>query len=193
MFARPWYLWEDSTLIFVINRLGENAMSRTLNATLPVILFISALALSACATKPEAVPAAAPAPVEAAVQEPAAPQPEAEAEAVTAPAPVEVEAESSFAPPPAPEPIAPKPRKRVAKRSAPPMPPAPVIAEAPIVEPEAPAALPVESKPPVIVAPQKQEIQEEGFLEKYWLWLVGLAVVIAGIVVWWRKGGEVEG
>ncbi len=168
-------------------------MSRMLNAILPAILLISALTLSACATKPEAVPAAEPPPVET-VQEPAAPEPEPEAEAVAAPAPVEVVEESSFAPAPAPEPIAPKPRKRVAKRSPPPMmSPAPVIAEAPIAEPEAPAVSPDEFKPPVTVAPVKQEIQEEGFLKKYWLWLlVGLTAVIAGIVVWWRRGGGVE-
>jgi len=50
----------------------ENAMSRKLNIAIPAALLLSALALSAFATKP--VPVAAPAPVVVAAEQPPAPE-----------------------------------------------------------------------------------------------------------------------
>ena len=49
-------------------------MPRTLNVVAPVVLLLSALALSACATKPKEAPVAEPAPVTVAEETPAAPE-----------------------------------------------------------------------------------------------------------------------
>jgi len=40
------------------------------------------------------------------------------------------------------------------------------------------------------LAPPATEIAEVGFLEQYWLWLLGLVIVIAGVGVWWWKRQE---
>jgi hypothetical protein len=70
-------------------------------------------------------------------------------------------------------------------------PPEPVVAPAPIVVPAAPAAMPPEPTPPVTVAPPPK-VAEPGFLERYWLWLLGLVIAIIAIVIWGRKsqGGK---
>jgi hypothetical protein len=178
------------------NESRENCMSRTLNAAVPLTLLFSALVLSACATKPEVAPIAEPAPVEVvteapsapvAVPEPPAPAPVPVAAPEPAPAPVVAEQ-------PAPKPIVHKAKKKVVKKAAPKVapPPAPVAAPAPV----APIALPPpppEPSKPVAIAPQPvKKVAEPGFLEQYWLWLLGLVIVIAGIVVWQRKsqGGK---
>ena len=67
-------------------------------------------------------------------------------------------------------------------------PPAPVEAAAPIVAPEAPAVVQPEPAPPATIEPPAKE--EAGFLEQYWKWLLGLVIVIAGVVVWWRKNQQ---
>ena len=154
-------------------------MSRTLNAAMPAVLLLSALALSACATKPEAVPVAAPAPVVVVAEKPSAP------EVAVEPAPVTVAEQPAVVAKPAPQHA--KAKKHVAKHTPPKAaPPEPVMAPAPIVVPAAPAVLPPEPSPPVTVAPPPK-IAEAGFLERYWLWLLGLVIAIAAIVVWGRK------
>jgi hypothetical protein len=161
-------------------------MSRTLNAVVPVALLFSALALSACATK-EAPPIAPPAPVEVVAETPPAP------EAVPAPAPVAVPAPAPvvIAEQPSPKPVVVhKAKQKAAKKPAPKAaPPAPVAAPAPVVEQKAPAVVPPpEPSPPAPVAPPPaKKVAEPGFLEKYWLLLLGLGIVIAGVVVWRKK------
>lgn len=158
-------------------------MSRKLNVSVTVALLLSALALSACATKPEVPPVAAPAPVEVVTETPpapvAAPEPAPAPVAASEPAP----APAAIAEQPAPKPIVHKAKKKVVKKAAP---PAPVAAPAPVVEPKAPEVLPQpEPSKPVTIAPQPaKKVAEPGFLEQYWLWLLGLVIVIAGIVVW---------
>jgi hypothetical protein len=59
---------------------------------------------------------------------------------------------------------------------------------APIAEQQAPASVAPEPSPPVTVAPPVEKIAQPGFLERYWLWLLGLAIVIAGVFAWlWRS------
>ena len=171
----------------------EKRMSRMLNVFIPALL-VSALALSACATKQEAVPApvAAPAPAEVVAEKPA--------EVAAEPAPAAAAATMAEQPQ-ASAPAAPKKKalkaKRVAAKPAPQAtPPAP--APAPVIEEPAPVAAPAvvvapEPAPPVAVAPPPaKEIAETGLLEQYWMWLLGLLIVIAGIVVWWRKNQVAE-
>lgn len=69
-------------------------MPRTLNVVVPVVLLLSALILSACATKPEAVPVAEPARVEVAAEMPSAP--------AVAPAPAVIAEQPAFVAEPAP-------------------------------------------------------------------------------------------
>lgn len=160
----------------------ENIMSKLRNVLLPVALLVSALALSACATKPKEA-AAEPATVP--TEKVAVPEPvPAPAAAVEQPAPAPVVAAEQ----PAPKPVVKKTRKRVHKAKAAPVKapePEPVAAPAPVVQPEAPVvAQPEPTPPPMIVQPiPKQETP--GFLEKYWLWLLG--VIIAVIAFWMVK------
>lgn len=170
-------------------------MSRMRNIVLPTALFLSVMALSACATKPKEVPVAAPAPVEAVAEKPAA----LVIEAVAAPAPAVITNQSAVVAEPAPKQEvtktmkkAFKPKKVAKAKGTPPaavpakaVTPEPVVAPAPIVKQEAPAALPPEPSPPEVIAPPAPKIAEAGFLEKYWLWLLG--IVIAGVAVWWLK------
>ena len=159
-------------------------MSRTLNVVMPVILFLTALALSACATKPKVLPVAAPAPVEVAAETPPAPA----AEIVTAPAPIVIAEQSPAVAEPAPQQlIIPKAKKKMVRRHLPKAVPAPLPAPAPIVKSEAPSVARPEPSPRVTMTPPAREIEEEGFLEQYWLWLLGLGIAIAGIVVWRSK------
>ena len=159
-------------------------MSRTFNVVAHVALLLPALALSSCATKPEAVPVAAPAPVEVAAEKPSVPEVALE----PAPAPVAIAEKPAVVVEPAPKQTVRKARNVVAKHTPPKAaPPEPVIAPAPIVVPAAPAVLPPEPSPPVAIAPPAEKIPEVGFFEQYWLWLLGLGIAIAGMVVWLRK------
>lgn len=176
-------------------------MQKTLNVAALIALLFSALALSACATKPKEVPVAEPVTAQAVAEEPpvqeAAPAPEVvaaqpeAAPAVTAEQPVAAET-------PAFEPVAAPVKKKVAKakRAAPkvllPLPAAePVVVPPPTpVETAAPVVQPPEPSPPQPVAPPAEVVVEKGFLEQYWLWLVGLVIAVAGIVVWRRKSQE---
>jgi hypothetical protein len=166
----------------------ENAMSRSPNVAIPAALLFSALVLSACATKPKEIPVAASAPVVVAAEKPSAP----EAAPEPAPAPVVIAEQPAVSAAPAPKQVVPKAKKKVAKAKSTPskaVPPPPVAAPAPIVEHAAPAVLPPEPSPPVTIAPPAKKMAEAGFLEQYWLWLLGLVIVIAiaGMVVWGRK------
>jgi len=157
-------------------------MSKMLNIFIPATLLLSVLALSACATKPEAVPVAAPAPVEVVAEKPAA------AEPVAAPAPAAIAEQPPVSAQATPEKKIRKARKMVAKPIPPQSPPpAPVAEPAPAVV-ATPAIVTPAPTPPVAVAPPAaKEIAETGFLEQYWLWLLGLLIAIAGVIFWWRK------
>jgi hypothetical protein len=147
------------------------------NAALPLTLLVSALALSACATKPKESPVAAP--VTIAAEQPAAPA----VEAVIAP--IVIAEQQAVVAEPAPKQVVVQPRKKVikAKRKAT---PEPVAIPAPVVQQEAPAVLPPEPTPPAVISQPIPEAVAPGFLEQYWLWLLGL--VLAGIAaVWWMQ------
>lgn len=169
-------------------------MSKTHNVVVPLALLVSVLALSACATKEEPAPVAEPAPVTAAAEAPSAQEaapvladdqhrhglPEGEPAIVEEPAPEQV------APPPAKKKVV--RAKRIPPKAVPPAPePEPVIAPAPV---EIPAVQPPEPEPapPEPIAPPAQEVVDKGFLEEYWLWLLGLVVAVVGIAVWRLKG-----
>ena len=163
-------------------------MSRVFNFAIPVTLLFSALALSACASKPEAVSAAESAPVAAVVEKPSAP--EVTPESAPAPAVIAEQTATSEAPAPKPKPVIRKARKITAKHKPAKAPP-PVVVPAP-VEHEAPAVLPPpQPSPPVTVAPPVEKVAQPGFLERYWLWLLALGVIIAGVFGWlWRSQGD---
>ncbi|HEY0665508.1 MAG TPA: hypothetical protein VGD24_05550 [Gallionella sp.] len=149
-------------------------MTKMNRFTYYAFLIFAALTLTACASKPKEEPVAEPVPA-VAEQQPA-PAPVTAQEA--APAPVEQAAP------------APAPRKRVVKKTV--KKPAPVepkvVEPEPVVEP-APVAAPepvVKEEP--IVEPV-QQVAEPGFLEKYWLWLLGLIVGVVAIL-WVAKKKE---
>lgn len=159
-------------------------MSKMHYIALPVALFFTFLALPGCASKAKETPVAVPAAAEVA-------------------APVEAPTAPEVVPEPAPTPVivdvqpAPKPKARPAKKKtikAKPIPkavPATVVeAPAPILEPEAPVVQPPEPTPPVIAASPAPEIAKAGFLEEYWLWLLALGIVVAGMAVWWKNRGS---
>lgn len=156
------------------------------NVFVPASLLLSALALSACATKPEAVPTpvAAPAQVEAVAEEAALP------EVAPEPAPVAIAEQPQISTQAAPKKKIRKVRKIAAKPASPQTPPpAPVIEEpAPVVAPAPPPAVTPEPAPPVAVAPPPAgEIAEPGLLKQYWVWLLGLLIATAAVIVWRRK------
>ena len=156
----------------------ENCMSRTFKIAVPATLLLSALVLSACASKSEPAPVAASAPVEVVAEKPAAPEP--------APATVAATEQPQVSTPAAPKKAVKKAKKVIAKPAPPkaePVPaPAPVVAPPPVVEYKAPPVVQPEPAPPVVVAPPAKE--EPGFLAQYWMWLLGLVILIAAIVVW---------
>jgi hypothetical protein len=161
-------------------------MSRMLDVAINVTLLLSALALSACASKPEAVPVVEPAPTPVAAAEKPSAQ---EATAEPAAAPVAIAEQPAASAEPAPKPVIRKARKIAAKHAPPKTQPPPSdIVPAPIVEQQAPAILPPEPSPPVTIAPPAEKMAEASFLERYWQWLLGLAVVIAVAFAWfWRS------
>lgn len=164
-------------------------MSRMLNVAIPLSLLLSALALSACASKPEAVSVAEPAPVAAVAEKPAVPEVTPE----PAPAPVAIAEQPAVSAEPVPKPVVRKAKKIAAKHApAKASPPPPVVVPAPVVEQPTPAILPPEPSPPATIAPPVEKIAEAGFLERYWLWLLGLAIVIIGAFAWLWRSQEVK-
>lgn len=162
-------------------------MLRTLNAAIPVALLLSALALSACATKPAVIPVAAPAPVEVAAESPPATEP------VPEPAPTEMAAvdQPVVVAEPVPKKVIRKARKKIAQNPMPKAaPPAPVAAPAPVVQEVAPAVVPPEPAAPVTVATTEQETTNEDSAGNFWLWLISLSIAAAGIAAWWWKSRE---
>ena len=162
-------------------------MSRMLNVAIPVTLLFSALVLSACASKPEPVAVAEQAPAAAVPEKPSVP------EATPEPAPVAVASaeQPAASKEPTPKPVIRKAKKITAKHAPPKAPaPAPVMAPAPVVEQPVPPVAPPEPSPPITVPPPVEKVAEAGFLERYWLWLFGLAIVIAGVFVWLWRGQE---
>jgi hypothetical protein len=159
----------------------ENNMSRTNGFALPAALLFAALALSACATKPTEEAVAEPAPV--AVEQPAAaepvPEPAPAPEVVAEPAPAPV----MMAEEPAPKPVVKKKAKPAAPKVVEPAPvPAPAPAPAPVVEPA-----PVQPAPPAMIETPIQPVAEQGFLQKYWAWLLGIVIAAVAILFMMRK------
>lgn len=157
-------------------------MTRMRQITPYAALLISALALSACATRPKEEVVAEPA--QAAVEQPAAPAPAVVAEQPATPA-VASSGE-----------VAPKPVVRKARKKARVVPPKveepepeaePVAAPAPVVEQAAPVAAPPEPTRPAIVETPHPAVKEQGFLEQYWMWLLGIIVAAAAIFFVVRK------
>lgn len=166
-------------------------MARTNKFVLSLVLFFSVLALSACASKPK----------EASVAESA--QSAMVAEQVTTPEPApapstEVAEQQASAPvamaeQPAPKPEVKKARKKVAKariapkvvEPAPVAAPKPVAAPAPVVQQAASAAAPPEPDPAPEVVETVQQEAAPGFLEKYWLWLLGVVIAVSAFL--WVK------
>ena len=157
-------------------------MSNKNNVVLPVVLLLSALAISGCATEPKVAPVAPPAAVEVITP-------------IEEAAPVEAPAKPAVAPAPAPAPVvvaqapAPKPKPHQAKKKvvkAKPVPPAPVAPPpVPVAPPPAPVVKAPPPPPPAPIVPPVKAVKEPGFLEEYWLWLVILGVAIAGAVAWY--------
>lgn len=156
-------------------------MSRMHNAVLPVALLFSALALSACATKPKEATVAEPAPAATVVEQTAAP--------VSAASVAEQPAPAAMAEQPAPKPVVAK--KKAHKKAKPAAPkevaPEPVVAPAPapVMKQEPVVAQPEPTPPPVVVAPL-QKTPAPGLLEQYWLWLLGIVIAVVAIL-WMRK------
>ena len=155
-------------------------MSRTKKILAPTVMIFSAIVLSACATKPKEAAVAEPVPVAVVAEQAIVAEP--------TPAP-DVAAEQ-----PAPKPVVKKARKKtrvaetVSHKVVEPEPvaapaPAPEPAPEPMVQQETPAAA-----PPAVAAPQPiPEAAAPGFLEKYWLWLLGLIVAAIAVFVMIKK------
>jgi len=157
-------------------------MTKTNKLVLSVFLIFSVLTLSACASKPK----------EAAVVElaPSAPVTEqvTTAEPVPAPAPARVVVEEQAPAPvvmaqqPAPVPVVQKPRKKVVKAKPKVVEPEPVVQPEPVAAPE-PVVQQEEPEPaPPVIAEPVQEVAEPGFLEQYWLWILGLVVGVIALL-----------
>jgi len=159
-------------------------MSKMSNIALPAVLLLAVLTISACATKPKEVAA-----------EPAAP-----VAAVTESRPEPVPAPSVVAEQPAPvaaaEQVVPRhaavkaKKKRTKTRGAHPKVAAPEPVAAPAPASEVQQAAPVVSAPtpaPVEVSPLPVQKAEPGFLEKYWLWLLGIVIVVIAALVLRKK------
>ena len=182
MFACRGQLWEDCSRLPLYNRLYlENTMPTINKLALPAALLFAALTLSACATKPKEEAAA-----------PVAEQPAAVAETAPAPAP-EVVAEAAPAPAAstqeeAPKPVVKKKKRKVAKAAPKPVEPAPVAEPAPAPAPTpAPVAEPVAAPAPAMVEAPIAPVEEQGFLAKYWAWLLGIIVAAIAIIFMMRK------
>jgi hypothetical protein len=153
-------------------------MSRKRNFAVPVALLFATLALSACATKPKEVAAEPSAPVVTLAEK--APEPAPAPAVAEQPAPVSVAATAQVAP----KPVVKKAKQKIVKAKVVPPKvvepgPAPVPAPAPVVQQETP--------PPVAVAALPVQKAEPGFLEKYWLWLLGIIVAVIAIVMFTKK------
>ncbi len=135
-------------------------MSKMLNITFTVVIFCSVLAFSACSTQPQ----------EAAVAEPA---PAAMAEEPVAPPAPPVIAES-----PTSKPVVKKARKRRVKAA----PVEPVVVPAPVVAEPEPVATPKPAPPAPVAAPEPK-FATPGFLEQYWMWLLGFVLVVVAFLV----------
>ncbi len=154
-------------------------------SALPVALILAAALVSACATKNGEKPAPAP-------SAPAAEQAPAPEAAAAPPAPVVTEqpAPAATVEAPPPQPVVKKHKRKIVRRAeaapvkkeepTPPPPPAPAPAPAPAVTQESappPAPVQMPARPPV------QPVEEQSFLQKYWLWLIA-ALVIAAAIAW---------
>ena len=155
-------------------------MPRIFDVTLPATLLLAALFLSACASQsePDAAPVATPAPAEVVAEQPAAPGLE--------PAPAAIAEQPQVSTQEAPPKPVKKAKKRITKKVAPPPAPEPapavVAPPAPVAEYHAPPVVQAEPAPPV--APPV--LDEPGLLNQFWMWLLGLLVIIIVAAVLWR-------
>lgn len=169
-------------------------MSTVLKIALPASLLLAALLVSACATQQEAAPApvapAAPIQAEAVVEQPSAPQVVAETTPVPA---AEAVAEQPQVRTQAPPKKAVQKAKKAHSKPAPPQAPkpAPVVEATPIVSTALPNVVQAEPTPTPAITPADDKLAvEPGFFEQYWMWLIGLIVIIAGVVLWRLKNRE---
>jgi hypothetical protein len=159
-------------------------MPRISEITLPATLLLAALFLSACASQsePDAEPVAAPSPVKIEDEQPTASKLE--------PAPTAVAEQPNVSTQEAPPKPVKKAKKRITKKVAPPSAPEPapavVAPPAPVAEYHEPPVVQPEPAPPV--APPV--LDEPGFLEQYWMWLLGLLVIIVAVVLWRFKSRD---
>ena len=167
----------------------ENIMLKKHSFSLPVALFCSALAISACATKPQEAAVAEPVPAPAPVAAPAPEAAPALASTTVADQPVPAAAVAAEQPA-APKPVVKKAKKKTVKAAPPKAAPVePVAAPAPVVKQEAPAAVPAaqEPAPAVVVTPLAPAAATPGFLEKYWMWLLGVVVAVIAFLLMKKK------
>jgi len=160
-------------------------MPRLSNKAIYTALFVSAMALSACSSTQEPVPVIAAAVVETPAEAVAEKQvtPEPPPQAVTVPAATAEQPRVST------QKTVKKAHKVVAKPAPTPA-PVPVATPAPVVEYKTPSMVTPEPAPIAAVVPPAKEIAEPGFLDRYWLWLLGLAILVAVIIVWMWKNRE---
>lgn len=157
-------------------------MLKLRNVVLPAALLFAALTLSACATKPKEVAAEPAVPVAAAPEKATEPAPAPAIAEQPAPAPV------AMAEHPAPKHVV-KKHKRKAQAKVAPAPvvaPQPVAAPAPEVKQEAPVAAPPAPAPAAVMAPPVDKAGS-GFFEKYWLWLLGIVVIVIAFMALKKK------
>lgn len=155
-------------------------MKKTHKYAVSVTLLLCALVLSSCANKQkEEKPVAPPSPEPVAVEHAPAPSPAPPA-ATEQPTP----APAVTAEQPAPKPVIKKHKKRRVAKAAPP----PVVEPTPVAPPAPAPVMTPEAAPAVTAAPLPPPKPEEGFLEKYWMWLLGaIAVVAAAVFMATRK------
>lgn len=159
-------------------------MSKISNVAVPAALLFTVLTISACATKPKEVAAEPTAPVAAA----------AESHTESAPAP-SVVAEQSAPAATAEQVVPPHPamkvkKKRVKTRAVHPKvaAPEPVVAPAPASEvQQVTPVVAASASAPIEVSTLPEQKTESGFLEKYWLWLLGIVIVVIAILVFRKK------
>lgn len=166
-------------------------MTNKLNIIKLLSIFTAVLLIAGCASAPE-TPAAAPATPEVTPEQPAVVEKAPEAAPAQAAAVEQPQAAATATQEAPVKKKVRKARKIKHKKVAPPPPPAPE----PVVEKPAPEPAPFIAQPqpaPAVVTPPPPPpaVEEPGFLAKYWMWLVGVLVVIASMLgLWWRRNAE---
>ena len=159
-------------------------MSKMSNVAVPAALLFTMLTISACATKPKEVTAEPAAPVAAATE--SHPEP-AQAPSVVAEQPAPATATEEVVPAHA---AVKAKKKRVKARvvQSKVATPEPVVVPAPASEVQQVALVASAPTPaPIEVSTLPEQKTEPGFLEKYWLWLLGIVIVVIAALVFRKK------